>query len=94
MKRRLLPNAVAVVVAAVTAFPIYWMVLSALKPTGEIESTHARPWTWHHTLDHFRQALGVSGFGRYFLNSVVVAVSVVLLASSCSAGWCPASAAR
>lgn len=80
MKRRLLPNSVAVVAAAVTAFPIYWMVLSAFKPTGEIESTHARPWTWHPTLDHFRQALGVSGFGRYFLNSVVVAASVVVLA--------------
>jgi N,N'-diacetylchitobiose transport system permease protein len=80
MRRRRLPNTVAVVVAVVTAFPIYWMVLSAVKPTGEIESARPRPWTWHPTLAHFREALGVSGFGRYFLNSVVVALSVVVLA--------------
>lgn len=80
MRGRLVANAVAVLVALVTVFPIYWMVLSAVKPTGEIQSAHPSPWTWHPTLEHFRLAVGVSGFGRYFLNSVVVAVCVVVLA--------------
>ena len=74
-------NAVAVVVAVLTIFPIYWMVLSAFKPTGEIQSANPRPWTLAPTLDHFRDALGVSGFGRYFVNSAIVALSVVLLAA-------------
>jgi N,N'-diacetylchitobiose transport system permease protein len=81
VRTRWMANTTAVVVAAVTVFPIYWMVLSALKPTGEIESVHPRPWTWHPTLDHFRSALGVSGFARYFLNSLVVAVCVVALSA-------------
>jgi N,N'-diacetylchitobiose transport system permease protein len=80
--KRALPNTVAVLVALVTIFPIYWMVLSAVKPTGEIQSAHPRPWTWHPTLEHFRMALGVSGFGRYFVNSVVVALCVVVLAAA------------
>jgi N,N'-diacetylchitobiose transport system permease protein len=43
MRHRWLPNTVAVMAALVTVFPIYWMVLSAFKPTGEIESAHPRP---------------------------------------------------
>lgn len=81
MIRRRLADAVAIVVAAVTVFPIYWMVLSALKPTGEIRSADPRPWTLHPTLDHFASALGVSGFGRYFVNSAVVALAVVTLSA-------------
>jgi N,N'-diacetylchitobiose transport system permease protein len=73
-------NAAAVLVAAVTVFPVYWMVLSAFKPAGEIQSADPRPWTLHPTLEHFRNALGVSGFGRYFLNSAIVALCVVALA--------------
>lgn len=80
MSRRV-ASAAAVLIALVTAFPIYWMVLSAVKPTGEIQSAQPRPWTLHPTLEHFQSALGVSGFGRYFLNSVIVALSVVVLAA-------------
>lgn len=80
MKR--IANAVALLIAAVTVFPVYWMVLSALKPSGEIRSTDPRPWTLAPTLEHFRSALGVSGFGRYFVNSLIVAGCVVLLSSA------------
>jgi N,N'-diacetylchitobiose transport system permease protein len=75
---RTLANATAIVAAVVTAFPLYWMALSALKPTGEIQSADPRPWTLHPTLDHFRSALGVSGFARYFANSAMIAAVVVV----------------
>ncbi|RKR85935.1 N,N'-diacetylchitobiose transport system permease protein [Micromonospora pisi] len=81
MTRRRIADAAAIAVAVVTVFPIYWMVLSALKPTGEIRSADPRPWTLHPTLEHFSSALGVSGFGRYFLNSAVVALTVVALSA-------------
>ncbi len=74
---RALANSAAVVAAVLTAFPLYWMVLSAFKPTGEIQAADPTPWTLHPTLDHFRNALGVSGFARYFLNSTLVAIVVV-----------------
>ena len=77
MKR--VQDAVALLIAAVVAFPLYWMVLSALKPAGELISADPRPWTWHPSLDSFRRVLTVESFGRYFLNSVVVALLVVTL---------------
>lgn len=48
---RLAAEAAALLIAATVAFPLYWMVLSALKPAGEIQSTDPgrgrcrRPWT-------------------------------------------------
>ncbi|GAA4075527.1 carbohydrate ABC transporter permease [Nonomuraea soli] len=72
-------STIAVVVAVLTAFPIYWMVLSALKPDGEIQSLEVRPWTLHPTLENFTRVLTGENFGRYFLNSVLVAGSVVIL---------------
>ncbi|WP_208720233.1 carbohydrate ABC transporter permease [Amycolatopsis circi] len=76
---RLVAEILTVVIAAVVAFPLYWMVLSAFKPAGEIQSAHPKPWTFAPSLDSFRRVLTVSGFGRYFLNSLAVAVVVVLL---------------
>jgi N,N'-diacetylchitobiose transport system permease protein len=76
---RRVANAAAVIVAGMVAFPIYWMVLSALKPAGEIQSLDVRPWTVHPSLDSFRRAITQDGFGRYFLNSAVVALTVVAL---------------
>lgn len=75
--RRLL-DAVAVLVAGVTVFPIYWMVLAAVKPPGEIQSLHQRPWTLAPSMDAFRRVIAVQDFGRYFLNSVLVALVVVV----------------
>ncbi|GAT67056.1 carbohydrate ABC transporter permease [Planomonospora sp. ID91781] len=80
-RSRLVANAVAVAAAAVTLFPIYWMVLSAVKPAGEIQSLQARPWTLAPTLEHFRRVLGAENFGRYLLNSAAVALSVVVLSA-------------
>ncbi|MEU0468057.1 carbohydrate ABC transporter permease [Amycolatopsis sp. NPDC006131] len=74
---RTLAEIVTVLVAAVVAFPLYWMVLTALKPPGEVQS--AAPWTFAPSLDSFQRVLTVSGFGRYFLNSLVVALVVVAL---------------
>ncbi|MCL6736807.1 carbohydrate ABC transporter permease [Streptomyces neyagawaensis] len=76
--RRLAAEASALVIAAVVAFPLYWMVLSAVRPAGEIESAEPRPWTLAPTLDSFRRVLGQQEFGRYFLNSLVVACTVVI----------------
>jgi N,N'-diacetylchitobiose transport system permease protein len=81
MRRRLIPNIVALVVAFLTAFPLYWMVLSALKPDGEIQSLDVKPWTLHPTLDNFVRVLTGEGFGRYLLNSAGVALTVVVLSA-------------
>ncbi|WP_253767896.1 carbohydrate ABC transporter permease [Goodfellowiella coeruleoviolacea] len=72
------------VCAAVIAFPLYWMVLSAVKPEGEVQSLNPRPWTLRPALDSFQRLFSVNDFGRYFLNSVIVAVVVVVLSAGCA----------
>ncbi|AFU03049.1 MULTISPECIES: carbohydrate ABC transporter permease [Nocardia] len=76
---RLIAEAVTVVIAGLVAFPLYWMVLSAIKPPGEIQSADPKPWTLAPSLDSFSRVLSMNGFGRFFLNSLLIAVVVVLL---------------
>ncbi|MFF8285994.1 carbohydrate ABC transporter permease [Streptomyces albus] len=75
---RLLAECVTVLIAALVAFPLYWMVLSAFKPAGEIRSDNPVPWTLAPTLDSFRRVFTQQEFGRYFLNSLLVAGAVVV----------------
>jgi N,N'-diacetylchitobiose transport system permease protein len=78
---RLAAEAFALLAAVVVAFPLYWMVLSAFKPAGEIQSDTPRPWTLAPSLDSFRRVFQQEEFGRYFLNSLFVAGSVVVLSA-------------
>lgn len=77
-----------VLLAAIFLFPFYWMVKSALVDLGSIfEPTPsllpARP-----TTDNFVTALTMFPFGRFFLNSLTVALLTVagtlLTASMCA----------
>jgi N,N'-diacetylchitobiose transport system permease protein len=74
---RIVANTACVIIAVVVAFPLYWMVLSALKPFGEVQTRNPKPWTLSPTVDSFQRVLDVQNFGRYFLNSAIVAVLVV-----------------
>jgi N,N'-diacetylchitobiose transport system permease protein len=76
---RLIADVITVVIAGIVAFPLYWMVLSAVKPPGEIQSADPKPWTFSPSFDSFSRVLTVSGFGRFFVNSLVVALVVVAL---------------
>ncbi|ADJ47809.1 sugar ABC transporter permease [Amycolatopsis mediterranei S699] len=76
---RLIAEVVTVVIAGIVAFPLYWMLLSAVKPPGEIQSANPKPWTFSPSFDSFSRVLTVSGFGRYFVNSLLVALVVVAL---------------
>ncbi|MFC4497674.1 carbohydrate ABC transporter permease [Streptomyces ovatisporus] len=68
----------AFLIALVVAFPLYWMVLSAFRPAGEISSGDPVPWTLNPSWDAFRRVFEQQDFGRYFVNSVLVAASVVV----------------
>lgn len=68
-----------VVVAAVVAMPMYWLVVSAFKTSDEIFTATPR-WLpagldWH----NFVEAWQGAAFGRYFINSVVVTLAILLL---------------
>src|SRR5438046_844434 len=60
--------------------PLYWLLTIALK--REVDQ-FASPPLWFHftpTLQHFVDAFGSKGFGRYLLNSTLVAGVSTLIA--------------
>lgn len=64
------------------AFPLFWMISTALKPDQE---TFALPPTLlpaHPTLAQFRRLLSETPFITYFFNSTIVAVATTLLVVS------------
>lgn len=76
------------IVAAITAFPLYWAVVTSLKPEHEVL---VRPPTWlpiPFTLDAYTTVLTQSGLLRWYFNSVVTAliitVAVIVLCLLCA----------
>ncbi|WZH38640.1 MAG: carbohydrate ABC transporter permease [Microbacterium enclense] len=63
---------------AVTLLPLVWMVLSSFKTQGDILGD---PTAWlprHFTWENYLQWLGPLDIGRYFMNTLVVALVTVL----------------
>lgn len=75
-------NLVGVIIAAFVAFPLYWMLLSALKPKTALDAGDSTPWTFSPSFDSFARVLNVNNFSQYFMNSLIVALSVVLLSTA------------
>jgi len=65
-------NVAGLLVFAFFAFPVYWMVTTALKPAGEIRTFDVRLFPTTLTLEHFRTA-------TFLRNSVAVSLSVTVL---------------
>jgi N,N'-diacetylchitobiose transport system permease protein len=72
-------NVAAIVVFVFFAFPVYWMVTTALKPSGEIRTFDVRLLPTSLTFEHFRTATGAPGFWHFLRNSLVVALSTTVL---------------
>lgn len=80
-KPRVRTNLVLLVVLIVTALvvmaPFMWMITGSLKPRGHIgEPPYLFPATFDFT--NFQKAWEGAPFARYFLNTAIVAVAVVL----------------
>ncbi|HEY8477061.1 MAG TPA: carbohydrate ABC transporter permease [Chloroflexota bacterium] len=82
--------ALLLVVTAVNFFPIYWILVSAVKPVSEILSRSVLgilPYPF--TLEHFGTVFTFMPYATYFRNSLVVATAttVVTLAVSALGGY-------
>jgi ABC-type glycerol-3-phosphate transport system permease component len=69
----------------VGAFPLLWMLSTALKPSGEIFATPPTLVPVKSTLENFTRLFAETSFLIYFRNSVVVSFATVLLTLSVSA---------
>lgn len=72
-------NLAALLVLAVSVFPVYWMVLTAFKPTADIQADTPSFWPRHLTFDHFSTAVHADGFATFWRNSLTVTLGAVLL---------------
>ena len=60
--------------AVIMGSPFFWMVSSSLKPNSELFSWPPSFIPKTITFEHYTDALSTQGFGRYFLNSSIVAM--------------------
>ncbi|ROS61544.1 carbohydrate ABC transporter membrane protein 2 (CUT1 family) [Frigoribacterium sp. PhB160] len=72
-------NLGGVLIAAVTAIPLYWLVVSSFKTSSEVAASPPTvvPQTW--TLENYVTAFVSNDLAVYMLNSVIVAVSTTVL---------------
>ncbi|WP_442812709.1 carbohydrate ABC transporter permease [Streptomyces sp. NBC_01800] len=78
--RRLPLNTTALFVFALSIFPVYWMALTAFKPTKDITADTPIFLPTHLTFDHFTKAVQADGFWMFWRNSLAVTLGGVLLA--------------
>ncbi|HEY5863834.1 MAG TPA: carbohydrate ABC transporter permease [Casimicrobiaceae bacterium] len=71
--------AIALVAAAVMIFPFYWMLNTSLKPTPEVFASPPTFVSSQWSLDAYRTIFATRSIGRYFVNSVIVAVGATAL---------------
>jgi ABC-type glycerol-3-phosphate transport system permease component len=78
-RRRALLYLGALVLVAVGAFPLLWMLSTSLKPSGEIFATPPRLVPHRPTLENFTRLFSDTAFLTYFRNSAVVSLTTVLV---------------
>jgi multiple sugar transport system permease protein len=76
---RLIGLALATLVALVTLFPIYWVVVSALRGFSGIRADARTLWPTRWDLTFFNTILASTNFPRYYLNSIIVAALATLV---------------
>lgn len=75
----LVPMLLGGIAAAAWVLPYAWMVVTSLKPLGEIATDPTAPWPKRPQLDAYREVFAQVPVGRYMLVSVAVAVAIGLL---------------
>jgi multiple sugar transport system permease protein len=67
------------VVAIIWAFPLYWGVISSLKPEDEVVRPYIELWPDTLTFSHYYFALTQTEIGRWYMNSIVTALGITVL---------------
>ncbi|WP_327174259.1 carbohydrate ABC transporter permease [Streptomyces sp. NBC_01335] len=79
-------NAGALIVFVLSVFPVYWMILTAFKPTADIQAETPVFLPTSLTLEHFSDAVSADGFWSFWRNSLLVTGGCVLLALAVALG--------
>ncbi|MET9519729.1 carbohydrate ABC transporter permease [Streptomyces sp. NPDC002994] len=77
-KHRTVFNVVGLLAFVAMAFPVYWLVISALRPNAEIRSYDQTLWPSSITLDNFQRAVDMPNFGTAIQSSLIICVTAVV----------------
>jgi ABC-type glycerol-3-phosphate transport system permease component len=72
-------TAITVVCALIWAFPLYWGVISSVKPEDQVVRPYIELWPETLTFQHYVFALTATQIGTWYVNSVAVAVGVTVI---------------
>jgi N,N'-diacetylchitobiose transport system permease protein len=78
--RRIVPNALALVAAAIVVFPVYWMFNTAFKDPGRVSSLVPEFLPLPVSVENFVSAMDNPNFWGYARNSLVASLTTVVLA--------------
>ncbi|MBW8639947.1 carbohydrate ABC transporter permease [Hoeflea sp. WL0058] len=70
---------VTVICAVLWAFPIYWGIVSSLKPDDEVVRAYIELWPDNLTFEHYVFALTQTQIGYWYMNSIATAIGVTVL---------------
>jgi multiple sugar transport system permease protein len=78
-----------VLLALIWAFPLYWGVISSLKPEDEVVRPYIELWPENLTFSHYYTAIFDTQIVTWYLNSIAVAVgvTVITIVTSMLAGY-------
>jgi len=85
----ILNHGALLLVALVFLFPFFWMVSNAVRSNAEVLAIPVRILPHEFQWDNFQKTWSELPFGRFFLNSMIVAgsVTVITVVVSCLAGY-------
>lgn len=70
---------ITVFAAVIWAFPLYWGIISSLKPEDEVVRPYIEFWPENLTFEHYVFALTKTQIGNWYVNSVVTALGITVL---------------
>jgi N,N'-diacetylchitobiose transport system permease protein len=73
-------NVLGLITAAIMGFPVYWMVITALRPSQEILSYHQKLYPSSVTLGQFKRAMDMPNFWDNVKSSVIISACSVVIA--------------
>jgi multiple sugar transport system permease protein len=78
-----------VLLALIWAFPLYWGVISSLKPEDEVVRPYIELWPENLTFSHYYTAVFDTQIVAWYINSIAVAlgVTVITIVTSMLAGY-------
>ena len=77
-------NGALLLLAAITAMPLLWMLSASLMPTGEAMSLPLRLVPSHPTLEHYAVLVTRLNLGRTFFNSLFLALAITAVSLLCN----------